>query len=182
MRSLIVTENVTVDGVMDLAGGWFDPMAEDIDQSDITAANAEHRGAADALLVGRTTFEAFRGFWPNQTDDPTGISDYLNGVDKYVFSSTLGDPSWENTTVLRGDLVEEVRSLKAAEGRDIVATGSVQLVHALMAHGLVDEYRMFVFPVAVGGGARLFETVHKPLRLLEARRFVSGVVLLRYGA
>jgi dihydrofolate reductase len=182
VRSLIVTENVTVDGVMDLSAGWFDPLDDDVDHSDINAANAEHREAADALLVGRTTFESFRRFWPSQTDDPTGISDYLNGVDKYVVSSRLQDPGWQNTTVLRGDLVEEVRALKAAEGRDIVATGSVQLVHALMARGLVDEYRLFVFPVVVGGGARLFETAHKPLRLLERRRFLSGVVLLRYAA
>jgi dihydrofolate reductase len=182
MRTLVVTENVTVDGVIDLAAGWFDPLAENIDQSDITAATTEHREAADALLVGRNTFEAFRGFWPSQTDDPTGISGYLNAVNKYVVSSTLGDPGWENTTVLRGDVVEEVRALKAAAGRDIVATGSVRLVHALIAASLVDEYRLFVFPVVVGRGARLFESADVTLRLLEARPFVSGAVLLRYAS
>jgi dihydrofolate reductase len=173
---------MTVDGVIDMAAGWFDPLAEDIDQSDITMAITEHREAADALLVGRNTFEAFRGFWPNQTDDPTGISDYLNAVNKYVVSSTLSDPGWENTTVLRGDIVEEVQALKAAGGRDIVATGSVQLVHALIAAGLVDEYRLFVFPVVVGRGARLFESADMPLRLLETRPFGSGAVLLRYAS
>ena len=182
MRNLVVTENMTVDGVIDMAAGWFDPLAEDIDQSDITMATTEHREAADALLVGRNTFEAFRGFWPNQTDDPTGISDYLNAVNKYVVSSTLSDPGWENTTVLRGDIVEEVQALKAAGGRDIVATGSVQLVHALIAAGLVDEYRLFVFPVVVGRGARLFESADMPLRLLETRPFGSGAVLLRYAS
>jgi dihydrofolate reductase len=182
MRNLVVTENMTVDGVIDMAAGWFDPLAEDIDQSDITMAITEHREAADALLVGRNTFEAFRGFWPNQTDDPTGISDYLNAVNKYVVSSTLSDPGWENTTVLRGDIVEEVQALKAAGGRDIVATGSVQLVHALIAAGLVDEYRLFVFPVVVGRGARLFESADMPLRLLETRPFGSGAVLLRYAS
>lgn len=182
MRKLVVTENITVDGVIDMAAGWFDPLAEDVDQSDITAAGAEHRNAADALLVGRATFEAFREFWPRQTDDPTGVSDYLNGVDKYVVSSTLQDPGWDNTTVLRGDLIDEVQALKQAGGRDIVATGSVQLVHALMAADLVDEYRLFVFPVVVGRGARLFDTLDRQLRLLEARPFVSGAVLLRYAA
>jgi dihydrofolate reductase len=182
MRNLVVTENMTVDGVIDMAAGWFDPLAEDIDQSDITMAITEHREAADALLVGRNTFEAFRGFWPNQTDDPTGISDYLNAVNKYVVSSTLSDPGWENTTVLRGDILEEVQALKAAGGRDIVATGSVQLVHALIAAGLVDEYRLFVFPVVVGRGARLFESADMPLRLLETRPFGSGAVLLRYAS
>jgi len=182
VRKLVVTENMTVDGVIDMAAGWFDPLAEDVDQSDITAANTEHREAADALLVGRSTFEAFRGFWPRRTDDPTGVSGYLNAVDKYVVSSTLDEPGWENTTVMRGDVVANVQALKAADGRDIVATGSVQLVHALIAAKLVDEYRLFVFPVVVGRGARLFESADAPQRLLEARPFASGAVLLRYAS
>jgi dihydrofolate reductase len=132
--------------------------------------------------VGRNTFEIFRGFWPHQTDDPTGVSDYLNAVDKYVVSSTLDDPGWENTTVLHGPVVDEVQALKEAPGRDIVATGSTQLVHTLIAAGLVDEYRLFVFPVVVGHGARLFESADIKLRLLETRPFVSGAVLLRYAA
>ena len=182
MRKLVVTENITVDGVIDMAAGWFDPLAKDVDQSDIIATNAEHSAAADALLVGRNTFEAFRDFWPKQTEDPTGVSDYLNRVSKYVVSGTIRDPRWQNTTVLQGDLVEEVRALKAAPGRDIVATGSVQLVQALVATGLVDEYRLFVFPVVVGRGARLFESAEVPLRLLEARPFISGAMLLRYSS
>lgn len=181
MRKLVVTENITVDGVIDMAESWFDPLATDVDQSDITATIAEHRDAADALLVGRTTFESFREFWPKQTQDPTGISDYLNRVEKYVISSTLDDPGWENSSILCGDLVEEISALKAAAGRDIVATGSIRLVHALIAEGLVDEYRLFVFPVVVGRGARLFNAATPPLRLLEARPFVSGAVLLRYA-
>lgn len=182
MRKLVVTENITLDGVIDMAGGWFDPLDEDVDQSDITSANTEHREAADALLVGRNTFEIFRGFWPHQTDDPTGVSNYLNAVDKYVVSSTLDDPGWENSTVLHGQVVDEVQALKEAPGRDIVATGSTQLVHTLIAAGLVDEYRLFVFPVVVGHGARLFESADIKLRLLETRPFVSGAVLLRYAA
>lgn len=182
MRKLVVTENMTLDGVIDMAAGWFDPLAEGGDQSDLIAATAEHRETADAVLVGRNTFEVFRGFWPNQTDDPTGVSDYLDAVDKYVVSSTLDDPGWQNTTVLRGDVVEEVQRLKAADGRDIVATGSIELVQTLIAERLVDEYRLFVFPVVVGRGARLFESAAVSLRLLEARPFVSGAVLLRYAA
>jgi dihydrofolate reductase len=179
-RKLVVTENITLDGVIDMSGGWFDPLDENVDQSDIAAATAEHREAADALLVGRNTFESFRGFWPNQVDDPTGVSDYLNAVSKYVVSSTLDDPGWENSTVLRGAVVDEVHALKEAPGRDIVATGSIRLVHALIAAGLVDEYRLFVFPVVVGHGARLFESADIRLRLLETRPFVSGALLLRY--
>jgi len=177
----VITENITLDGVIDMAGGWFDPLAEDVDQSDITAANTEHREAADALLVGRNTFEAFREFWPKQTDDPTGVAGYLNAVDKYVISSTLSDPEWENSTVLRGSLLEEIQALKEAPGRDIVTTGSVQLVHALIPSGLVDEYRLFLFPVVVGHGARLFKSTAGELELLEARPFASGAALLRYA-
>lgn len=182
MRKLVVTENITLDGVIDMSGGWFDPLDDDADQSDIAAANAEHREGADAVLLGRNTFESFRGFWPLQTDDPTGVSDYLNAVDKYVVSSTLEEPGWENSTVLRGPLLEEVQRLKEVPGRDIVATGSVGLVRDLVASGLVDEYRLFVFPVVVGRGARLFESADVELELLEARPFVSGAVLLSYAA
>ena len=114
MRKLVVTENITIDGVIDMAAGWFDPLTQDVDQSDIIATTAEHSAAADALLVGRNTFEAFREFWPKQTDDPTGVSDYLNRVNKYVVSRTIGEPGWHNTTVLRGDLVKEVQALKVA--------------------------------------------------------------------
>jgi dihydrofolate reductase len=181
MRTLVVTENTTLDGVIDLAGGWFDPLDQDVDRSDMAAATAEHREAADALLVGRNTFEAFRGFWPKQTEDPTGVSAYLDEVDKYVVSRTLDDPGWQNTTVLRGGLVEEVTALKSAPGRDIVATGSIRLVHALVAAGLVDEFRLFVFPVVVGRGARLFGSVPMDLGLVESRSFASGAVLLRYS-
>ena len=109
------------------------------------------------------------------------MSDYLNAVAKYVVSSTLDAPEWEHTTILRGPLVDEVQALKEAPGRDIVATGSTQLVHALIAAGLPDEYRLFVFPVVVGRGARLFESAELELRLLETRPFVSGAVLLRYA-
>ena len=109
MRDLVITENITLDGVIDMAGGWFDPGADD---PDLTAAIAEQREAADAFLVGRTTFEQMRGFWPQQTDDQTGVSEYLNRVAKYVVSSTLTEPGWEPTTILRG--LDDVRALKQA--------------------------------------------------------------------
>ena len=179
MRNLIVTENMTLDGVIDLAGGWFDPLAAG--QADMAAVTAEHSSGADGLLLGRRTFEAFRAFWPNQTEDPTGVAEYLNRVRKYVVSATLTETGWENTELLTGDLVAEVGRLKATEGRDIVATGSMQLVHALIAGGLVDEYRLFVFPIVVGTGVRLFDAADVALRLLETRSFVSGAVLLSYG-
>jgi dihydrofolate reductase len=183
VRDLVVTQNITVDGVIDLADGWFSPDdAGDADQADLAAALAEQREAADAFLTGRTTFEQMRSYWPHQTGDPTGVSEYLNRVSKYVVSTTIEDPAWDRTTVLRGPLSVDIRTLKAAPGADIVVTGSITLVRDLIAGGLVDEYRLFVYPVVVGRGARLFAdaTGLPRLRLLETRAFRSGVVLLRY--
>jgi dihydrofolate reductase len=184
MRDLVVTENITLDGVIEATGGWFAPSGDDpgIDRSDVESAIREHCEAADAFLVGRVTFEEMRGYWPHQTDDTTGISDYLNAVSKYVVSSTLRDPDWEPTTVLTGALEDELRDLKAEPGRDIVTTGSITLVHALIAAGLVDEYRLFTYPVVLGRGERLFPdgTEVPDLRLVESRPFRSGIVLSRY--
>ena len=182
MRKLVITENITVDGVIEATGGWFDPADQSIDQSDQTAKTQEHSAAADAVLFGRVTFEEMRGFWPQQTDDPTGVTDYLNKVQKYVVSSTLTDPGWANSTVLSGPVTEEVTRLKEQPGRDIVVTGSIQLVQALVAAGLVDEYRLFVYPVVLGRGARLFAdaTAVPPLELVETQAFRAGVVLATY--
>jgi dihydrofolate reductase len=183
MRELIVTRNITLDGVIDAAEGWFDPSGEEeVDQSDIVAAVREEMASTDALLVGRVTFEQMRGYWPLQTDDVTGVRDHLNQVRKYVVSRTLQDPAWERSTVLRGPLLEEVRELKAQPGRGIVATGSMSLMPELVAGGVVDEYRLFVYPLVLGHGRRLFaDATNVPrLHLAEARRFRSGIVLLRY--
>ena len=183
MRDLVVTENITLDGVIDASAGWFSVADEPgVDQSDLVAALRAQSEAADAVLFGRVTFEEMRGYWPQQTDDTSGVTDYLNRVAKYVVSTTLDDPRWEHTTVLRGPFQDEIRALKSKPGKDIVTTGSITLVHALIAAELVDEYRLFVYPVVLGRGARLFAdgTEVPRLRLLETRPFRSGVVLLRY--
>jgi dihydrofolate reductase len=184
MRDLVVTENITLDGVIDASVGWFSVVDDaEVDQADLQAALREQAEAADAVLFGRVTFEEMRGYWPHQTDDPTGVTDYLNRVSKYVVSGTLDDPQWEPTTLLPPEeLLEAIRALKAETGRDIVTTGSITLVHALIGGGLVDEYRLFVYPVVLGRGRRLFpEGTEVPvLRLVETRPFRSGVVLLRY--
>src|SRR5918994_5939449 len=109
MRKLVVTENITLDGVIDASEGWFSPAGEEqVDQSDIIAALREQQENADAVLFGRVTFEEMRGYWPRQADDETGVSEYLNRVSKYVVSSTMTDPQWERSTVLSGDLEDEV--------------------------------------------------------------------------
>ena len=184
MRDLIVTENITLDGIIDASEGWFGPSGNEAeaDAADVVEAIAAQREAADAFLVGRVTFEQMCGYWPRQVDDTTGIAEYLNRVSKYVVSHTLADPQWERTTVLRGPLHEEIAVLKSSPGRDIVTTGSIRLVHALIAGGLVDEYRLFVYPIVLGRGERLFTgaTGVPRLRLVDARPFRSGIVLLRY--
>jgi dihydrofolate reductase len=185
MRELIITQNITLDGVIDAAEGWFDPAGEEgVDQSDVIKAIGEGMATTDALLVGRVTFEQLRGYWPLQLDDVTGVRDHLNEVDKYVLSGTLQDPAWERTTVLRGPLLEEVRELKAQPGKGVVVTGSMSLMPELVAGGVVDEYRLFVYPVVLGRGRRLFAdaTSVPGLHLAEARPFRSGIVLLRYRA
>ncbi len=182
MRTLVVTQNITLDGVIDAAGGWFDPTADGF--ADVQEVVQTQAAASDAFLVGRQTFEDMRGFWPKQADDTTGVTDHLNRVAKYVVSRSITDPGWDGTTVLRGDLVEDVRALKEAPGADIVTTGSITLVRDLVRYGLVDEFRLFVFPVVLGAGRRLFEdaTGVGELRLVETRSFTSGVVLQRYSA
>jgi dihydrofolate reductase len=184
MRKLVVTENITLDGVIDASEGWFAPAGdEEVDTSDLNATLREQAEAADALLLGRVTFEEFRGYWPLQTDDETGVTEYLNNVSKYVVSSTIKDPDWKRSTVLSGDLEHNVRELKNKSGKDIVVTGSITLVHELIPLSLVDEYRLFVYPVVLGRGAKLFElsTTVPKLKLLGSRPFRSGVVLASYS-
>ena len=185
MRTLAVTENTTVDGSIEMLGDWFDPQGQgEVDNSDLMEELHRQDGQADGLLLGRQTFEDFRSYWPLQTDDATGVTAYLNQVQKYVVSSTLTDPGWENSTVLAGDPVTEVRALKEHPGQDIVVTGSITLVHALVAAGLVDEYRLFTYPAVQGRGRRLFPDGYEVprLRLLESKAFRSGITYSRYAA
>ena len=183
MGKLVVTENMTVDGVIEQIDDWFSAAgASEADTSDIEATLREHMERQGALLLGRKTFEAFRGYWPAQTADRTGIRDHLDRVPKYVVSKTFGDPGWENTTVIRGVVAQEVEKLKERVPAEIGVTGSIMLVHALVADGLVDEYRLFVHPVVVGRGRKLFEDAAelRRLELVDAEPFRSGVVLMTY--
>ncbi|WP_433222789.1 dihydrofolate reductase family protein [Dactylosporangium sp. CS-047395] len=179
MRELVVTENITVDGVIDAGGDWFSP-ASSADTEDLNAALREHMAGADAVLLGRETFEAFREYWPKQTGDTTGVSEYLNRVHKYVLSGTLTEPGWDGSTIVRS--LDEVARIKEQPGGTIVATGSVRMVQELARSGLVDEYRLFVYPVVRGEGRRLFDNPHKDQQLatVEVRHFVSGIILVRY--
>jgi len=181
MRKLVITQNITLDGSVEMLDDWFDPQLQD---EDLLEESHRQDSQADALVVGRQTFEDFRAYWPKQTDDPTGVTDYLNRVAKYVVSSTMSDPEWQNSTVLTGDPVERITELKSQPGKDIVLTGSISLAHALIAGGVVDEYRLFVYPAVQGRGRRLFPdgTAIPKLTLAEPPKcFRSGITLLRYA-
>jgi dihydrofolate reductase len=185
VRTLAITQNITVDGSIEMLGDWFDPQGQAKDEnSDLLEELHRQDRQADGFLVGRRTFEDLRSYWPDLSDDTTGISDYLNRVQKYVVSSTMTDPQWQNSTVLSGNPAEEVRGLKAKPGQDIVVTGSITLCHTLIEAGLVDEYRLFFYPAVQGRGRRLFPDGFEcpALRLLEAKVFRSGITYSRYAA
>ena len=142
------------------------------------------RGDAGDRLLSQATSATLRLHrWPNQRDDATGIADYLNQVQKYVVSSTITEPEWQNSTILSGDAVEQARALKGKPGRDIVVTGSITLCHTLIEAALVDEYRLFVYPLVQGRGRRLFpDGFELPrLELLESKAFESGITCSRYA-
>jgi len=183
MRTLAITQNITLDGRIEMLDDWFDDQGAG---EEVGEQNRREREAADALLVGRQTFQDLRGYWRDLQDDVTGVSDYLNGVHKHVVSGTWedGDLDWQHSSVLRGDPVAAVRTLKEQPGRDIVCTGSIRLTHTLVAAGLVDEYRLFVYPVVQGRGQGLFPDGHRAsgLHVVEARAFGNGLGYLRYRA
>jgi dihydrofolate reductase len=181
-RRLVVTENISANGVIEFVDDWFDP-ADQGDADDLFAVMGEQMASEEALLLGRKTFEDFRGYWPLQTDDASGSSAHLNRVRKYVVSSTMTDPAWSNSTVLPGGLEDQVAALKAGgDGGDLGITGSISVVHALMRADLVDEYRLFVYPVLTSRGRNLMPDGMTPqaLSLTECRSFRSGVVLQVY--
>jgi dihydrofolate reductase len=189
MRKLIVTEFVSVDGVMEAPGG--EPGYEHAGWTFVHANGEDHFQykldevmEAEALLIGRVTYESFAGAWPDSTDE-AGFADKMNAMPKYVVSSTLGEPEWNNSTVLKGDVLEEVAKLKQGDGGPIVIMGSRMLVQSLYGHDLVDEYRLMVFPVVLGSGRRLFpdDAADKtPLELADVKRYDSGVAVHTYEA
>lgn len=184
MRRLVVTENITMDGVVENDGSWFDPVDDSEQGRELAQVTQQHAAASDGFLVGRVTFEEMREFWPRQVADQTGVSDHLNRVEKYVVSRSIEDPDWDGTTVLRGgdDLVPQLRGLQDRDGADIVLTGSISLAQQLLRLGLVEELRLFLRPVVVGAGRRLFtdDLDIRDWRLVESRAFSGGAVLLRY--
>jgi dihydrofolate reductase len=184
VRSVIVSNLISLDGCMAGPKGeidWFTGIAD----KEFEAYAVDLINSIDTMLFGRVTYELMAGYWPTATpeaDDPRIIA-AMNTTSKVVFSRTLRQVNWKNTRLVKGDASEEVSKLKAQPGSDIVIYGSGELVSALAAKGLIDDYRIFVAPIILGGGIPLFRDIGAriPLKLLEARRFDSGMVVLRYS-
>ena len=184
MGRIVVTEFVSLDGVMEdpggsesfRHGGWTFEIARG-DEGD--KFKLDETLSSEALLLGRVTYEGFAAAWPSREGD---FADKFNSMPKYVVSSTLAEPEWNNSTVLKGDLVDEVARLRQEQDGDIVVHGSARLVQTLVEHDLVDEFRLMVFPVVLGSGRRLFgETSDKkPLRLVDSKVVGDGVSILVY--
>jgi dihydrofolate reductase len=186
MGKLVVTTNITLDGVVQdpdgqegfRLGGWFTAFGGE-DLAEWAKVEAEEALRAEALLLGRRSDEWFAARWLARTGE---WADALNRLPKYVVSATLTEPRWSNATVLKGDAMCEVSKLKDETTGDIVVYGSYGLVRCLVTHDLVDEFRLFIFPVVLGAGERLFgETNDKlPLRLAGARTIGNGLTHLTY--
>jgi dihydrofolate reductase len=184
MRKIIVSEFVTLDGVMEDPGG-----AEKSERGG-WAFQFERGPAGDkfkldevleseALLLGRLTYEGFAAAWPSRTGE---FAEKMNSMPKYVVSTTLNEASWKNSTLIKSNIVEEISKLKASSGGDILVAGSGQLVNTLMEHELVDDFRLMVFPIILGKGKRLFNDglAKLPLRLEQAISAGTGVLILVY--
>lgn len=190
MRKIVVAEFISFDGVIQAPGG----KEEDTDggfahggwtfaywHDDIGAHFFQAMSESDALLLGRKTWQTHGGAFEPMEGDP--FADAMNGIQKYVVSTTLPDASaWRNSTLIRDNVVEQVRALKEQPGKNILLDGSSVLVHTLIEHDLVDEYHLHVYPVSLGGGKKLFpDGTRVNLRLLEATPLPTGVVWTRYA-
>jgi dihydrofolate reductase len=186
MATIVVSENVSLDGVIQdpagdegfRVGGWVGLIKNNPQLNQLALDEALR---SEALLLGRLSYEWFAARWPSRSGE---LADRLNKLPKYVVSSTLEDPAWNNSTVLKGDPLAEVSKLKKELNGEILVPASFKLLRALMEHDLVDKVRLKIFPVVLGAGERLFgETSDKkPLRLVDARTLGDGVAVLTYEA
>lgn len=192
MRKLIVSEFLSLDGVMQAPGasdedeeggfehgGWQMAYIDEVFGKTMTEAMAETGG----FVLGRKTYEIFAAYWPTATEDGE-FAEVMNGMPKYVASTTLGEPlAWQNSTLFKGDLAEAVMKVKQEKGKDLQVIGSGQLAQWLAAQGLVDRYRLLIHPLVLGSGKRLFAEggSRVPLRLIDSTVTTTGVLIVTYG-
>jgi dihydrofolate reductase len=184
MGTIVISENVSLDGVIEdptgaegfSRGGWFFETDRGEDGEKFTL---DKTLGTEALLLGRRSYEFFAATWPSRGGE---LADKMNSLPKYVVSSTLEDPDWNNSTVLTGDVVDEVAKLKHKRNGEIVVLGSPQLARTLIEHDLIDELRLMIYPVVLGAGERLFgETSDtKPMRLVDTQSVGDGIAILTY--
>jgi dihydrofolate reductase len=184
MGKIVISENVTLDGVIEdptgaeglSVGGWFFETDRGEDGERFTL---DRTLGTEALLLGRRSYGLFAATWPSRGGE---LADKLNSLPKYVVSSTLEDPDWNNSTVLKGDVVDEVSKLKQELDGEIVVLGSPQLARTLIEHDLVDELRLMIYPVVLGAGARLFGDTSdkKPVHLVDTQTVGDGIAILTY--
>jgi dihydrofolate reductase len=193
MRKVIVYEWMTLDGVVQAPGepdedktggfkhgGWHMPYFDDLSREWVV----QNLTAAGGFLLGRRTYESFAGHWPNASAADQVIAEPLNTLPKYVASTTLTEPmAWQNSTLLYGDLAEAVVALKQAKGASLYVLGSANLVQTLLEHDLVDEFRVMIDPLVVGGGKRIFngDGVLRPLQLLDSQVTSTGAIIATYA-
>ncbi len=176
MRKLVVTQFVTLDGVMEDPHKWSFPYWND----EIAKIKYDEMFASDAQLLGRVTYQGFAAAWPSRTDEQ-GFADRLNSLPKYVVSTTLEKAEWNNSHLIKENIPEEISRLKQQPGQDILVHGSRTLVQTLIQHDLIDQYNLLVYPIVLGNGKRLFKDGSKAnLKLVETKTFSTGVILARY--
>ena len=192
MRKVIVNEWMSLDGVVQAPGaadedttggfehgGWHLRYFDDLSRRWV----AENLTGAGGFLLGRRTYENFAAYWPKASEEEQALAQPLNTLPKYVASTTLAEPLvWQNSRVLQGDLATAVVALKQEKGNDLHVIGSTELVHTLIEHDLVDEFRVMIDPLVVGGGKRIFRSdgVSRPLRLVESQVTTTGAIIVTY--
>jgi dihydrofolate reductase len=179
MRKVVASEFVSLDGVVESPDKWHFPYFNDQMGDAIGAAMA----ASDAMLMGRVLYEEWAAFWPKQDPEENPVAAQMNGVQKYVVSTTLEEPlEWQNSSLIGDNVAEEISKLKEQPGKDISISGSPTLVRSLLQDGLLDELRLMVHPIVVGSGKRLFEDGgdQMALRLVDSKTFGTGVLYLTY--
>jgi dihydrofolate reductase len=194
MRNLIVQEWIALDGVVQAPGaadedpsggfqhgGWHLPYFDDLSMKWVL----ENVTGAGGFLLGRRTYEGFAAHWPNASEEEQPLAEPLNSKPKYVASTTLTEPlEWRNSTLLRGDVADAVAALKGEDGGDLLVIGSTTLVQHLLGHDLVDEFRVMIDPLVLGGGKRIFpdDRTARPLRLLDSQVSTTGAIIATYAA
>lgn len=178
MRKLVANFFISLDGVVESPDQWHFPYFDE----EMGEAVGAGMAAADAMLMGRVLYQEWADYWPEQSGDEP-FADHINAISKYVLSTTLDTVEWRNSTLIRGDVATEIGRLKEQPGQDIAMSGSISTVQWLLKEGLLDELRLLVHPIVVGGGMRrLFpeDYPRRPLRLVDSATFKSGVLYLTY--